>query len=68
MHIKYLYEYKEMSLRAIATETGYSFRTVKKYANKEDDNQLPTSRKPKQSKLDPLIFLSISLLGIFRFS
>lgn len=52
-HIKYLYEYKGMNLRAIAKETGYSFQTVKKYANKEDGNQLPTPRKPKQSKLDP---------------
>jgi transposase len=52
-HIKYLYEYKGMSLRAIAKETGHSFQTIKKYANKEDGNPLPTPRKPKQSKLDP---------------
>ncbi|WP_420768520.1 IS21 family transposase [Parageobacillus thermoglucosidasius] len=52
-HIKYLYEYKGMSLRAIAKETGHSFQTIKKYANKEDVHPLPTPRKPKQSKLDP---------------
>lgn len=51
-HIKYLYEYKGMSLRAIAKETGHSFQTIKKYAHKEDPNPLPTPRKPKKSKID----------------
>ncbi|WOE49158.1 hypothetical protein Q5P00_30175 (plasmid) [Bacillus thuringiensis] len=29
-HIKYLHQYKGMSLRAISKETGHSFQTVQK--------------------------------------
>ncbi|MDE3838002.1 transposase [Bacillus methanolicus] len=53
-HIKYLHQYKGLSLRAIARETNHDFKTVKKYAYKEDDNSLPSERKKiKGSKLDP---------------
>ncbi|OIX19992.1 hypothetical protein BMT18_12090 [Bacillus thuringiensis serovar aizawai] len=52
-HIKYLHQYKGMSLRAISKETGHSFQTVQKYAYLENPNTVPTSRKVHGSKLDP---------------
>ncbi|PGO80379.1 hypothetical protein CN980_03405 [Bacillus cereus] len=52
-HIKYLHQYKGMSLRAISKETGHSFQTVRKYAYLENHNPLPTPRESKGTKLDP---------------
>ncbi|MCR6850475.1 hypothetical protein [Bacillus sp. IBL03825] len=52
-HIKYLHQYKGMSLRAISKETGHNFQTVRKYAYLENHNLLPTLREPKGTKLDP---------------
>jgi len=38
-HIKYEREYQGKSLRMIAQETSYDFRTVKKYADCDDWNE-----------------------------
>jgi len=51
-HIKQLRERENKSLREIARETGHDFRTVKKYAEKEDFKERKVVRK-KRSKLDP---------------
>ena len=49
-----LREYKGMSLRGIAEETGHHFNTVKKYADKEDWNKGYKPRKERRSLLEPL--------------
>lgn len=53
-HIKYLSFHKGENYSEISRETGHDFKTVKKYAEKEDWNESATKeRKPKKSKLDP---------------
>jgi transposase len=49
-----LEQYKGMSLRGIARETGHHFNTVKKYVDKEGWNAGYKARKERVSKLDPL--------------
>jgi len=47
-YIKHLYEAEEESIKGIADRTGLSWRTVEKYARKEDWNRAPSSprRRP----------------------
>lgn len=52
--IRYLSVYKDLSKRAIARETGYDFRTVKKYVDKEDFNETRVKRRGRPSVLDPV--------------
>ena len=40
-NIRFLRNYKGMSLRAVAKETDHHFETVQKYLDKEDFNQKP---------------------------
>ena len=51
-HIREMREKQGKGLREIARETGYAFKTVKKYADKEDFSEEKPKRK-KGSKLDP---------------
>lgn len=51
--IRFAHFHKGRSLRSIARETGFDFRTVKKYAEKTDFNQVPKKRRGRPSKLDP---------------
>lgn len=51
-HIKYLSFHKGQSLRSIARDMGYDFRTVKKYAEKADFNVPTKKRRGRPSKLD----------------
>lgn len=51
--IRYLSFKKGESYREIARITSHDFKTVKKYAEKEDFNEEPKKRKKKVSKLDP---------------
>lgn len=51
-HIKFLYEDKGYSLRKIAVETGYDFKTVQKYAKQQDFNVKPEKRKSVTKKID----------------
>jgi predicted transcriptional regulator len=44
-NIKFLRQFKGMTLRGIAKETGHDFRTVKKYVEKEDFNDHPKKGK-----------------------
>ena len=53
-HIKYLYEVKNKSLNSISKETGFDFRTVKKYVEKQDWNERQTRNKP--SKIESVVF------------
>jgi len=54
-HIKYEREYKGKSLRMIAKSTSYDFRTVKKYADRDDWNEpLPKKRRGRSTILDPV--------------
>ena len=52
--LNFLSDYKGMSLRGIADETGHHFNTVKKYVNKEDWNEEYKPRKERKSLLWPL--------------
>lgn len=53
-HIKYSAFHKGKSYSEISRETGHDFKTVKKYAEKEDwTEKRPKKRKSKKSKLDP---------------
>ncbi len=48
-HIKYLYEVGiNKSLNSISKETGFDFRTVKKYVEKQDWNERQTRNKPSK--------------------
>ncbi len=47
-HIKYLYEVENKSLNSISKETGFDFRTVKKYVEKQDWNERQTRNKPSK--------------------
>lgn len=51
-HIKFLYEDKGYSLRKIAEETGYDFKTVQKYVNQQDFNVKPEKRKSVTKKIE----------------
>lgn len=51
-HIKSLYEDKGYSLRKIAKETLYDFKTVQKYVNQQDFNQKLEKRKAIVKKID----------------
>jgi transposase len=53
-HIKHLNFHKGQSLRSIAEETGHDFRTVKKYAEQSDFNEIQKIRRGRPSKLDPV--------------
>ena len=54
-NIKSLYFEQGMNLSEIAEETGFDWKTVKKYVDKEDFNVPPPQPKnqPGVSKLDP---------------
>ena len=52
-NIKYLSFHKGKKYSEISRETDHDFKTVKKYAEKEDFNDSPPRRKKKSSKLDP---------------
>jgi transposase len=51
--IKQLYERKGLNYAEIARETGYDYRTVKKYVLMDDFNNIKKEKEPKGSKLDP---------------
>ena len=53
-HIKHLNFHKGKSLRSIAEETGHDFRTVKKYAEQTDFNEIRKPKRGRPSKLDPV--------------
>ena len=53
-HIKHLSFHKGKSLRSIAEETGHDFRTVKKYAEQSDFNEIRKTKRARPSKLDPV--------------
>lgn len=54
-HIKYQREYQGKSLRMIAQETSYDFRTVKKYADLDNWNEpIPRKRRGRPTVLDPV--------------
>jgi len=53
-HIKHQSFHKGQSLRSIAKETGYDFRTVKKYAEQSDFNLSQKPKRGRPSKLDPV--------------
>lgn len=52
-HMKHLRVNKGLSLRAIAKETGRDFRTVKKYVEQDDFNQVVKQKRKRASRLDP---------------
>lgn len=52
-HIRFLKNYKDMSLRSIAKETNHHFETVKKYVEKEDFNLQLREKQHRKGKLDP---------------
>ena len=51
-HIKKLHRKKGFSLRGIARHTGYDFRTVQKYANKDDFNRSLEGNRGRPSKME----------------
>jgi transposase len=53
-YISNLSEYEGMSLRGIAEKTRHHFKTVKKYADREDWNVGYKQRKQRVSLLEPL--------------
>lgn len=52
-HIKKLHKKKGFSLRGIARHTGYDFRTVQKYVNKDDFNTSLEGNRGRPSKMEP---------------
>ena len=50
--IKELVERKGFSLRKTAKFTGHDFKTVKKYVEKDNWNEVPKKRKKRETKLD----------------
>ena len=52
-NIRFLRNFKGLSLRRIARETGHDFGTVKKYAEKENFNLDERPRQRRKSKLEP---------------
>ena len=53
-YLSNLREFEGMSLREIAERTGHHFNTVKKYADREEWNEVYKPRKERVSGLDPL--------------
>ena len=53
-YVSGLSQYEGLSLREIAKRSGHHFNTVKKYADKEDWNELYKPRKERGSLLEPL--------------
>lgn len=51
--IRYLKRNKGKNYNEIMEETGYSFETVKKYADMKDFNVRPRPKQKRKSKLDP---------------
>jgi transposase len=51
-HIKRLHNKKGLSLRGIAKHTGYNFRTVQKYVNKDDFNNNLKENRGRPSKME----------------
>jgi transposase len=53
--IKHMWEKQGKSLREIARQTGFNFRTVQKYAKQQDFSERTKSRRKKDKKLDRFI-------------
>jgi len=52
-HIRFEHREKGKSLRRIAQETGFNFRTVRKYVEMEDFNIKKKAIHTRKGKLDP---------------
>ena len=52
-NIRFMRNFKGLSLRAIAEETGHHFETVKKYVAKDDFNLQLRVKQRRKGKLDP---------------
>ncbi len=52
-HIRFEHREKDKSLRRIAQETGFNFRTVRKYVEREDFNIKKKAIHTRKGKLDP---------------
>jgi transposase len=53
-YLSNLSQYEGLSLREISRRSGHSFRTVKKYVNRESWNEEYSPRKERESRLEPL--------------
>ena len=52
-HIRFEHNEKGKSLRRIAQETGFNFRTVRKHVEREDFNIKKKAIHTRRGKLDP---------------
>jgi len=52
-NIRFLHNFKGLSLRSIAKETGHHFETVQKYIKKDNFNLVLREKQRRKGKLDP---------------